>query len=219
MAFYSRVEQQTGFEINLSLIGPLSPDLTSAGLSPLRRDAPTARESGCNDLIRLKNTSTYPATAENTNILSIPHMRELFGCEIGLSDHTMDVGVSVTVVAHGATVIEKHFTLNRSDCGVDSAFSLEPAEMTQLVAETKRAWQVLGQESYGPTDAELPSLQYRRSLYVVENIKACAELTRANMHAIRPGLGLPPKYLEVVLGRTAKEDVKRGTALNWQMIR
>ena len=198
---------------------PLIISTGMATIAELDETVRTARESGCNDLILLKCTSTYPATAENTNILSIPHMRELFGCEVGLSDHTMGVGVSVAAVAHGATVIEKHFTLSRSDGGVDSAFSMEPAEMTQLVSETKRAWQALGQVSYGPTDAELPSLQYRRSLYVVENIKAGAVLTRANVRAIRPGLGLPPKYLEVVLGRTAKEDVKRGTALNWQMIR
>ncbi len=145
-------------------------------------------------------------------------MRELFRCEVGLSDHTMGVGVSETAVAHGATAIEKSFSTIGSDGGVDSAFSLEPAEMPRLVAETKRAWHALGQESYGPTDAELPSLQYRRSLYVVENIKAGDVLTRANVRAIRPGLGLPPKYLEVVLGRTAKQDVRRGTALNWRII-
>ena len=197
---------------------PLIISTGMATIAELDETVRTARESGCNDLILLKCTSTYPATAENTNILSIPHMRELFGCEVGLSDHTMGVGVSVAAVAHGATVIEKHFTLSRSDGGVDSAFSMEPAEMTQLVAETKRAWQALGRVSYGPTDAELPSLQYRRLLYVVENIKAGAVLTRANVRAIRPGLGLPPKYLEVVLGRTAKEDVKRGTALDWRII-
>ncbi len=197
---------------------PLIISTGMATIAELDETVRTARESGCNDLILLKCTSTYPATAENTNILSIPHMRELFGCEVGLSDHTMGVGVSVAAVAHGATVIEKHFTLSRSDGGVDSAFSMEPAEMKQLVAETERAWQALGRVSYGPTDAERPSLQYRRSLYVVKNIKAGAVLTRANVRAIRPGLGLPPKYLEVVLGRTAKKDVKRGTALDWRII-
>ena len=189
-----------------------------ATIAELDETVRTARESGCIEPILLKCTSTYPATAENTNILSIPHMRELFGCEVGLSDHTMGVGVSVAAVAHSATVIEQHFTLSRSDGGVDSAFSMEPAEMTQIVAETKRAWQALGRVTYGPTDAERPSLQYRRLLYVVENIKAGAVLTRANVRAIRPGLGLPPKYLEVVLGRTAKKDVKRGTGLRWDLI-
>ena len=179
----------------------------------------TARAAGCKDLILLKCTSTYPATAENSNILSIPHLREMFDCEIGLSDHTMGVGVSVAAVAHGATVIEKHFTFNRADGGVDSAFSMEPAELTQLVVETQRAWQSLGQVSYGPTEAEVNSLQYRRSLYVVKNLKAGDVLTQENLRAIRPGLGLPPKYLEVVLGWALNQDVVRGTALNWGLIR
>ncbi len=178
----------------------------------------TARAAGCNDLILLKCTSTYPATAENSNVLSIPHMREMFDCEIGLSDHTMGVGVSVAAVAHGATVIEKHFTLSRADGGVDSAFSMEPAELTQLVVESQRAWQSLGQVSYGPTEAEVSSLQYRRSLYVVKNLKAGGVLTRENVRAIRPGLGMPPKFIELVLGRTLNQDVVRGTALNWELM-
>ena len=178
-----------------------------------------ARADGCKDLVLLKCTSTYPATAENSNILSIPHMREMFDCEVGLSDHTMGVGVSVAAVAYGATVIEKHFTLSRADGGVDSAFSMEPAEMTQLVAESQRAWQSLGRVSYGPSEAEVKSLQYRRSLYIIQNLKAGDLLTRANVRAIRPGLGLPPKYLEEVLGRMLNQDVVRGTALNWGLIR
>ena len=177
------------------------------------------RAAGCSDLVLLKCTSTYPATAENSNILSIPHMREMFDCEVGLSDHTMGVGVSVAAVAHGATVIEKHFTLSRADGGVDSAFSMEPAEMTQLVAETQRAWQSLGRVSYGPSEAEVKSLQYRRSLYIIQDLKAGDLLTRATVRAIRPGLGLAPKYLEEVLGRTLNQDVARGTALNWGLIR
>jgi len=178
----------------------------------------TARKSGCEDLIILKCTSTYPATPENTNILTIPHMRELFGCEVGLSDHTMGMGVSVASVALGATVVEKHFTLNRADGGVDSTFSMEPFEMEQLVIETERAWQALGQVSYGPTEAEKNSIQFRRSLYVVKDLKAGDLLTAENVRAIRPGLGLPTKYLEQVLGKVVKQDVKRGTALGWDLI-
>jgi len=177
-----------------------------------------AREAGCKDLILLKCTSTYPATAENTNILSIPHLRELFGCEVGLSDHTMGVGVSVASVALGATIIEKHFTLNRADGGVDSSFSMEPAEMAQLVMETERAWQALGQVSYGPTEAEKKSIQFRRSLYVVQDLKAGDVLTRENLRAIRPGLGLPTKYLEELLGKKVNQDVMRGTAIGWKLI-
>jgi pseudaminic acid synthase len=176
-----------------------------------------AREVGCKDLILLKCTSTYPAAAGNTNILTIPHMRELFNCEVGLSDHTMGVGVSVASVALGATVIEKHFTLNRADGGVDSAFSMEPDEMSQLVSETERAWQALGKVSYGATDAEKKSLLFRRSLYVVKDLKAGDVLTAENVRAIRPGLGLPTKYLDVVLGRRVSKDVKRGTSVNWSM--
>ena len=172
-----------------------------------------AREAGCNDLILLKCTSTYPATAENTNILTIPHMRELFDCEVGLSDHTMGLGVSVSSIALGATVIEKHFTLSRAYGGVDSSFSMEPTEMAQLVVETERAWQALGRVSYGPTVAEKKSIQFRRSLYIVQDIKAGEVLTRENVRAIRPGFGLPTKYLELVLGKTIKHNVKHGTAL------
>ena len=177
-----------------------------------------AREAGCKDLILLKCTSTYPATAENTNILTIPHLTNLFDCEVGLSDHSMGVGVSVASVALGATVIEKHFTLNRADGGVDSSFSMEPSEMAQLVIESERAWQALGRICYGPSDAEKKSLQFRRSLYVVQDIAAGGTVTRENVRAIRPGLGLPTKYHQVVLGKTMKNDVKRGTALSWDMI-
>jgi N-acetylneuraminate synthase len=189
-----------------------------ATVAELDETVRAAREAGCKDLILLKCTSTYPATPENTNILTIPHLRELFGCEVGLSDHTMGVGVSVASVALGASVIEKHFTLNRADGGVDSTFSMEPAEMEQLVVETERAWQALGRVSYGPTEAEKTSIRFRRSLYVVKDLKSGAVLTRENVRAIRPGLGLPTKYLEQVLGMTVKQDVKKGTALTWPLL-
>jgi pseudaminic acid synthase len=188
-----------------------------ASIAELDDTVRAARQSGCKDLILLKCTSTYPATADNTNILTIPHMRELFGCEVGLSDHTMGVGVSVASVALGATVIEKHFTLNRADGGVDSSFSMEPAEMAQLVVETERAWQALGQVSYGATDAEQKSVIFRRSLYVVKDLQAGDVLTRDNVRAIRPGLGLPTKYIEQVLGKVVKHAVPRGTAVGWDM--
>jgi pseudaminic acid synthase len=177
-----------------------------------------AREAGCKDLILLQCTSTYPATAENTNILTIPHMRELFDCEVGLSDHTMGIGVSVASVALGATVIEKHFTLSRADGGVDSTFSMEPDEMTQLVIETKRAWQALGNISYGPTEKEIKSLVYRRSLYITKDLKAGEQLTHENLRAIRPGLGLPPKYLCLLLGKPVNKNIKKGTAMSWDLV-
>jgi pseudaminic acid synthase len=197
---------------------PLIISTGMATVAELDETVRVARDAGCKDLILLKCTSTYPATAENTNIKSIPHLRELFGAEVGLSDHTMGVGVSVASIALGATVIEKHFTLARADGGVDSAFSMEPSEMFQLVEETRRAWQALGKVSYGPTEAEKKSLQYRRSLYVVQDMKQGDVFTNQTLRAIRPGLGLPTKNLESILGRAAKSDLKRGTALSWDLI-
>lgn len=177
-----------------------------------------ARAAGCSDLVLLKCTSTYPATPENTNISTIPHMRELFNCQIGLSDHTMGIGAAVAAVAVGATVIEKHFTLARADGGVDSAFSLEPAELAALVIESERARQALGRVSYGPTAAEAKSLKFRRSLYVVEDLRAGDKLSEKNLRRIRPGLGLPPAHWEEVLGRAVKRDVKKGTPLTWDLL-
>ncbi len=197
---------------------PLIISTGMATVAELDETVRSAREAGCKDLILLKCTSTYPATAENTNILTIPHMQDLFSCEVGLSDHTMGLGVSVASVALGATVIEKHFTLNRCDGGVDSTFSMEPAEMAQLVVESERAWQALGQISYGPTEKEKKSIVFRRSLYIVKDLKAGEVLTSENVRSIRPGLGLPTRYLEQVLGKTVKQNVKRGTALAWELI-
>jgi N-acetylneuraminate synthase len=197
---------------------PLIISTGMASVAELDESVRAARDAGCCNLILLKCTSTYPATELNTNILTIPHMRELFGCEVGLSDHTMGIGAAVASVALGATVIEKHFTLSRADGGVDSTFSMEPAEMAQLVLETGRAWQAMGQVRYGPTEDEKKSLQFRRSLYVVENLNAGEVLTRENVRAIRPGLGLAPKYIDSVLGKTVREGVRRGTALGWHLI-
>ena len=189
-----------------------------ATISELDETVRTIREAGCEQFVLLKCTSTYPATPENSNVLTIPHMRELFSCEVGLSDHTMGVGAAVAAVAHGATVIEKHFTLRRADGGVDSVFSLEPEEMKSLVIETERAWQSLGKVKYGPTEAEKGSLTFRRSLYIAEDMKAGDILTEKNLRIVRPGLGLPPKYYDVLLGRKVNRDVKRGTAVKWELV-
>jgi pseudaminic acid synthase len=177
-----------------------------------------AREGGCKHLILLKCTSTYPASPENTNVLTIPHMRGLFDCEVGLSDHTMGVGAAVAAVAHGASVIEKHFTLSRAAGGVDSAFSLEPHELAALVIETERAWQSLGGISYGPTQAEMKSLVFRRSVYVARDLSAGEVLTRENIRCVRPGLGLAPKYYEVLLGRRVKQAAAKGTPVTWGLV-
>jgi len=189
-----------------------------ASIAELDETVRTIRKAGCEQFVLLKCTSTYPTVPENTNILTIPHMRDLFGCEVGLSDHTMGVGASVAAVAHGATVIEKHFTLRRADGGVDSAFSLEPEEMKSLVIETERAWQSLGKIKYGPTEAEKSSIKFRRSLYIAEDVKKGEMLTEKNLRIVRPGLGLPPKYYEMLLGRQVNQDVKKGTAARWKIL-
>ena len=189
-----------------------------ASIAELDELVTTAREAGCKEMILLKCTSSYPSTPEHSNIVTIPHLQKLFNCQVGLSDHTLGVGVAVAAVALGATVIEKHFTLNRADGGVDAAFSLEPQEMCSLVDESLRAWQGLGHIQYGPTEKEKKSLQFRRSLYIAEDIKAGEVLTEQNVRAIRPGGGLAPKFYNIVLGRKASQDIKRGTPLSWILL-
>jgi N-acetylneuraminate synthase len=189
-----------------------------ATIAELDEAVRTSREAGCKDIVLLKCTSSYPATPEYSNLRTIPHLRELFNVEAGLSDHTMGVGAAVAAVALGATVIEKHFTLCRADGGVDSTFSLEPEEMKGLVIETERAWQALGTVSYGPSAKEKASLAYRRSLYIGQDLKAGDVLTRDNLRIIRPGMGLPPKHFELFLGRRISRDVAKGTPVSWDMI-
>ena len=189
-----------------------------ATISELYEAVTTLQEVGCEQFALLKCTSTYPATPENSNVLTIPHMRKLFNCEVGLSDHTMGIGASVAAVSQGATVIEKHFTLNRDDGGVDSAFSMEPNEMKQLVLETERAWQSLGKIKYGLSDVEKGSLTFRRSLYISKDMKKGDILTEKNLRIVRPGMGLEPKYYGLILGRKVNMDVKKGTAVKWEII-
>ena len=178
----------------------------------------TINKAGCKQFVLLKCTSTYPASCANSNVFTIPHMRDLFNCEVGLSDHTMGVGAAVAAVAYGASVVEKHFTLCRADGGVDSAFSLEPAEMKTLVIETDRAWQSLGAVFYGPTEDEKPSKKHRRSLYIAEDMRNGDVLNEKNLRIVRPGNGLAPKYYDILLGRKMNRDVKKGTAVDWELI-
>ena len=178
----------------------------------------TARQSGCDDITLLKCTSSYPATPVGSNILTIPHMKELFRCTVGLSDHTLGIGAAVGSIALGATVIEKHFTLARADGGVDSAFSMEPEEMAQLVRECRAAWEALGEISYAVQPQEEKSLVFRRSLYIVEDMKAGDVITEGNMRAIRPGYGLSPRYYDVLLGRRVSREVRCGTPLSWELL-
>lgn len=178
----------------------------------------TARANGCENLILLKCTSSYPADPAASNLNTIPHLRDLFDCHVGLSDHTMGIGAGVASVALGGVAIEKHITLSRSDGGVDSAFSMEPEELAALVRETRTASQALGRVSYGPTEAELGSLVFRRSLYIVEDMKAGDVITSRNLRAIRPGLGLPTKYIDKLLGKHVTRDVARGTPASWDLL-
>lgn len=196
------------------------PMIISTGMitgEELDESVSAARDSGCKDLILLKCTSTYPASPENTNILTIPDLRDRYHCHSGLSDHTMGIGVAVASVALGATVIEKHFTLDREEGGIDSTFSMEPDEMAALVIETKRASDSLGSVQYGPTEKEKNSLVFRRSLYITEDMNAGDVISADNMRAIRPGLGLAPKYHEEILGKKITRDIKRGTPVSFDL--
>ncbi|WP_166424998.1 pseudaminic acid synthase [Paraglaciecola sp. 20A4] len=190
-----------------------------ASLSEIEMAISTAMAAGCNDIVLLKCTSTYPAKALNTNLHTIPHLRDAFGCEVGLSDHTAGVGVSVASVALGASVIEKHFVLDRQAGGVDAAFSLEPSEFKMLVDETERAWQALGEVKYGGSDVEQKSKQYRRSIYACEDIKAGEQFTTLNLRVVRPAFGLAPKHWDGVQGKHATQNIVKGTALNWSHVR
>jgi pseudaminic acid synthase len=197
------------------------PVIMSTGISSLStiEDAVgVLKENGCEDVVLLKCTSTYPATPENTNIRTIPHMKELFQTHVGLSDHTMGIGASVASVALGARVIEKHFTISRAEGGVDSAFSLEPDEFRSLVVESSRAFDSLGEVKYGIMKDEINSLTFKRSIYVVEDIKKGESFNNKNLKIIRPGLGVQPKFLEIFIGKQANCDIKKGTALQFDYL-
>ena len=197
------------------------PMIISTGMARVHEIAEAVevvRETGLEDFALLKCTASYPASPEDSNVLTIPHMRAMFQCEVGLSDHTIGCGAAAAAIAHGATLIEKHFTLNRAEGGVDSVFSLEPEEFRNLVIETERAWQSLGKIKYGPTTSEGGNFRGRPSLYISADVKAGETLTPANLRSVRPGLGLPPKYYEIILGRKVKQDLKKGTPLRWQLV-
>lgn len=189
-----------------------------ASVADLDESVKVLRANGCKDLILLKCTSTYPATPETTNLLTIPHMRQLFDVPVGLSDHTMGIGAAVAAVALGAVVLEKHVTLRRADGGVDSAFSLEPHELKNLVIETERAQLAMGQVSYTLTPKEAKSLQFKRSLYVVQNMKAGDPFTPDTVRSIRPANGLHTRHYDDIIGKTATQNISAGTALDWTLI-
>lgn len=194
-------------------LGLISPD-------EIKEAIDTLMNNGCTDLTILKCTSSYPATLENCNLLTIVELKEKFPeCKVGLSDHTLGISASVASIALGGIVVEKHFTLARADGGVDSAFSMEPAEMKQLVDECNNVHKALGKVSYELSESEKDSLKFRRSLYVVKNIKKGEKFTTENIRSIRPGYGLHPRYYEEVLGKIANYDLNFGEPLKQEYIR
>jgi len=214
--------ENTDLELVKKVAATHKPIIISTGLATLAdidEVVRTAREYGCKELILLKCTSSYPAPEAQCNIRCIPHMQDMFDCHVGLSDHTLGIGVAVASVALGAKMIEKHLTLSRQEGGVDADFSLEPAEMKQLVEESKRAWRSLGAVNYGIMDCEKDSLMFKRSLYVVKDLKQGDKLTVDNVRAIRPGYGLAIRYYESILGKKINKDVAKGTAMEWSLLR
>ena len=189
-----------------------------ASVAEIDEAVQAARGAGCNQLILLKCTSSYPASPSSSNLASLPLMRSLFNCEVGLSDHTLGIGAAIASVALGASVIEKHVTLNREEGGVDAAFSLEPHELKELVKGTTIAQAAMGQPQIGPTDEERSSLVFRRTLYICQDLNEGDTLTVKNLRAIRPGYGLPPKYMDHLLGKRVSKAVKRGTCMSWDLV-
>jgi pseudaminic acid synthase len=197
------------------------PLIISTGMASVQEIAAAvdaARGAGCRELVVLSCTASYPAPPEHTNLRRIPVLAEAFRVPIGLSDHTLGIGVPIAAVGFGACLIEKHVTLDRGDGGVDSAFSLEPAELAALVVESERAWQALGTTAIGPTEAEREGLRFRRSLYVVTDVHAGDAVTEQNVRSIRPTGGLAPDAITAVLGRTFTRDAAKGTPLTWDLI-
>lgn len=186
----------------------------ACSLSDLAESVQVLKDNGCNDLVLLKCTSNYPASPQNSNLVTIPHLKSLFNCQVGLSDHTMGIGVPIAAVTLGATVIEKHFCLSRAEGGVDSAFSLEPDELKALVTETERAWQSLGVIQYGVQQSEMKSLLFKRSVYAVKDISEGEKFTAENIRVIRPGDGMHPRYYETLLNKPAINNYKKGQPLS-----
>lgn len=213
--------EMTDLQLVRKLASTGKPMIVSTGmatLAELEDLVHTVHDAGGKELALLRCTSTYPATPQDSDLRTLPHLQAMFDCQVGLSDHTMGIGVAVAAVALGATMIEKHFTLNRADGGVDASFSAEPDELQTLVKETKHAWQALGRVRYGPTEQEKGSLVYRRSLYFVRDLKAGEVITADAIRSIRPGLGLPTKFADWIVGRQVAADVRRGTPVSWDLL-
>jgi N-acetylneuraminate synthase len=189
-----------------------------ATLSEIDEAVGTIRNAGGGQLALLKCTSAYPASPEEMNLRTIPHLAEAFSVPVGVSDHTMEISVPVAAVTLGACIVEKHFTLSRAAKGPDSAFSFEPQEFKAMVESVRTAEKALGAVHYGVSDQELKSRVFRRSMFVIRDMRAGERFTRENVRIIRPGYGMHPRYMDEVLGRTASRDIKRGVPLVWDLV-
>ena len=197
---------------------PLIMSTGMANFEEIEEMVDTARSAGCKDLILLHCISSYPAPVDQSNLLTIPDMRKKLNVQIGLSDHSTTNTASVVASALGATLIEKHFILDRSEKGPDSEFSINPDELTSLCKETKDAWLSLGQAGYERKPAEEANIKFRRSVYFIKDISAGDVITKEHVRRIRPGFGLPPKFENEIIGMTVKEDIKSGTATSWSLV-
>jgi pseudaminic acid synthase len=211
--------------VDLTLIQKMArtgkPLILSTGMATaeeIEEGIAAARSAGATQIALLRCTSSYPAPPEEMNLRSIPDMMQRFGLPVGLSDHTPGIAVSVAAVALGASIIEKHLTWSRSDGGPDSAFSLEPQEFKSLVEAIRSAERSLGQVQYGPTPHELSTRSFRRSLFVVHDMKKGEMFTSENVRSIRPADGLHPRHLAEVIGCRAKDDIGRGTPVRWELV-
>ena len=220
------VHKVASFEVvDISLIEKMArtgkPLIISTGMATLgetEEAVQAARRAGATQIALLKCTSAYPAPPEEMNLRTIPHLAEAFGVPVGLSDHTLGIAVPVAAVALGACIVEKHFTLSRDIPGPDSAFSLEPHELKAMVEAIRTVEKALGKVHYGVSEREAQSRVFRRSLFVVKDMKAGEVFTKENVRSIRPAYGLPPKYFNQILGRRASRDIPAGTPLSWQLV-
>ncbi len=190
-----------------------------ATLSEIEDAVSTARKHGCTDIILLKCTSTYPAPPQDTNLSTIPHMSQTFNCSIGLSDHSYGIGIALAAIGLGATVIEKHFVLDRKAGGVDAEFSVEPSELKQLVDESERVQASIGNIAYGNTNSDSSAKRYRRSLYIGQNVASGDVLTEETIRIVRPGLGLSPKHYDEVIGMELRQSAQKGTPITWDLFK
>ncbi len=190
-----------------------------ANLTEIEEAIETAKEAGCEQLVLLHCISSYPAPIEQSNLQTITNMQKRFNLPTGLSDHTLSNTAALVAIALGASVIEKHFTLNRNEPGPDAEFSIEPNELESLCQQAKEAWKSVGKAGYELKPAEQENIKFRRSLYFIKDIKAGETITPEHIRRIRPGYGLPPKFEQQLIGQTVTTDIKRGTATSWNLVK